>query len=169
LGLWSRSGQPVFDHEKCSLSNRILLLLPQHSQPPDWEGRTNGIEARFNVGLPVQVLRSLFIFNGSFPPRLLNVRFGESGFFVTPKVISGQRKLSTEPAGGSLAACLISTGVEMKKYQNQRQDRVTTSLQFFRYTKLKTSAVKTCWAKKKDRCKLHTDPRTLTTCCKSGF
>jgi hypothetical protein len=65
----------------------------------------------------------------------LNVRFGESGFFVTPKVISGQRKLSTEPAGGSLAACLISTGVEMKKYQNQRQDRVETSLQISRCTK----------------------------------
>jgi len=52
--------------------HEIASCCPCHnSQPTAWEGRTNGIEARFNAGLPVQVLRSLFIFNGSFPPRLL--------------------------------------------------------------------------------------------------
>ena len=41
------------------------------------EGSTAGIEVRFHPNMPVQDHQALWTFDGTFPPKLLNVRYGE--------------------------------------------------------------------------------------------
>ena len=50
-------------------------------QVPCFDGTTNGIKIRFHPGLPIQEPNTLFTFDGTFPPKLLNVRYGESVLF----------------------------------------------------------------------------------------
>ena len=42
-----------------------------------FEGTTTGIEVRFHPNMPVQDETTLWTFDGTFPPKLLNVRYGE--------------------------------------------------------------------------------------------
>ena len=44
---------------------------------PGFDGTTNGIEVKFHPDLPVQEPNTLFTFDGTFPPKLLNVRYGQ--------------------------------------------------------------------------------------------
>ena len=44
---------------------------------PDFDGTTAGIAVKYHPDLPVQVPQSLFTFDGTFPPKLLTVRYGE--------------------------------------------------------------------------------------------
>ncbi len=45
---------------------------------PGSEGTTAGVEVRFHPNFPVQDPRSLWTFDGTFPPKLLQTRYGES-------------------------------------------------------------------------------------------
>ncbi len=42
-----------------------------------FEGTTNGIEIKFHPTMPVQDPQTLWTFDGTFPPKLLNVRYGK--------------------------------------------------------------------------------------------
>jgi FtsP/CotA-like multicopper oxidase with cupredoxin domain len=42
-----------------------------------FDGTTRGIEIRFHPNMPVQKHETLWTFDGTFPPKLLNVRYGE--------------------------------------------------------------------------------------------
>jgi hypothetical protein len=44
---------------------------------PGFEGTTKGVEVRFHPNMPVQHHTALWTFDGTFPPKLLNVRYGE--------------------------------------------------------------------------------------------
>ncbi len=44
---------------------------------PGFRGTTEGIEVRFHPDMPVQEPNALWTFDGTFPPKLLNVRYGE--------------------------------------------------------------------------------------------
>ncbi|MGI9284141.1 MAG: hypothetical protein ACR2P1_02010, partial [Pseudomonadales bacterium] len=44
---------------------------------PGFAGTTRGIEVRFHPNMPVQDDETLWTFDGTFPPKLLNVRYGE--------------------------------------------------------------------------------------------
>jgi FtsP/CotA-like multicopper oxidase with cupredoxin domain len=44
---------------------------------PGFEGTTDGIEIRFHPNMPVQDHTTLWTFDGTLPPKLLNVRYGE--------------------------------------------------------------------------------------------
>ena len=44
---------------------------------PKTKGTTKGIEVRFHPDMPVQDPNALWTFDGTFPPKLLNVRYGE--------------------------------------------------------------------------------------------
>jgi FtsP/CotA-like multicopper oxidase with cupredoxin domain len=44
---------------------------------PGFEGTTNGIDIRFHPNMPVQDHEALWTFDGTLPPKLLNVRYGE--------------------------------------------------------------------------------------------
>lgn len=48
---------------------------------PGFEGTTAGIQPRFHPSMPVQDPQSLWTFNGTFPPKLLMVRYGEPILF----------------------------------------------------------------------------------------
>lgn len=42
-----------------------------------FDGTTEGVEVRFHPRMPVQTQEALWTFDGTFPPKLLNVRYGE--------------------------------------------------------------------------------------------
>jgi FtsP/CotA-like multicopper oxidase with cupredoxin domain len=42
-----------------------------------FEGTTSGVEVKFHPSMPVQHHETLWTFDGTFPPKLLNVRYGE--------------------------------------------------------------------------------------------
>jgi len=44
---------------------------------PGFDGTTVGIEVRFHPGLPIQEQNSLWTWDGTFPPKLLMVRYGQ--------------------------------------------------------------------------------------------
>lgn len=44
---------------------------------PGFDGTTGGVEVRFHPNMPVQNTETLWTFDGTFPPKLLNVRYGE--------------------------------------------------------------------------------------------
>jgi FtsP/CotA-like multicopper oxidase with cupredoxin domain len=44
---------------------------------PGFEGTTNGIDIRFHPNMPVQDHTALWTFDGTLPPKLLSVRYGE--------------------------------------------------------------------------------------------
>jgi len=44
---------------------------------PGFEGTTKGIDIRFHPDMPIQDPNSLWTFDGTLPPKLLNVRYGE--------------------------------------------------------------------------------------------
>jgi len=44
---------------------------------PGFEGTTEGIDIRFHPNMPIQDHTALWTFDGSLPPKLLNVRYGE--------------------------------------------------------------------------------------------
>ncbi len=44
---------------------------------PGFAGTTSGIKVRFHPNMPVQGKDTLWTFDGTFPPKLLNVRYGE--------------------------------------------------------------------------------------------
>jgi len=43
----------------------------------DFEGTTEGLEIRFHPNMPIQDPHALWTFDGTLPPKLLNVRYGE--------------------------------------------------------------------------------------------
>ncbi len=45
---------------------------------PGFDGTTDGIDVKFHPNMPVQESTALWTFDGTFPPKLLNVRYGES-------------------------------------------------------------------------------------------
>ena len=45
---------------------------------PGFEGTTKGIEIKFHPNMPKQDHKALWTFDGTFPPKLLKVRYGES-------------------------------------------------------------------------------------------
>jgi FtsP/CotA-like multicopper oxidase with cupredoxin domain len=45
---------------------------------PGYEGTTAGIQVRFHPNFPVQGPETLWTFDGTFPPKLLNVRYGNA-------------------------------------------------------------------------------------------
>ena len=45
---------------------------------PGFDGTTSGIEVRFHPSFPAQAPEALWTFDGTFPPKLLTVRYGES-------------------------------------------------------------------------------------------
>ncbi len=45
---------------------------------PGLDGTTNGIEIKFHPDMPVQLHDTLWTFDGTLPPKLLNVRYGET-------------------------------------------------------------------------------------------
>jgi len=48
---------------------------------PAFDGQAEGIEVQFHPNLPIQNENSVFTFDGTFPPKLLNVRYGEGVLF----------------------------------------------------------------------------------------
>ena len=46
-----------------------------------FDGTTEGIQVQFHHGLPVQEQNTVFTFDGTFPPKLMNVRYGEGILF----------------------------------------------------------------------------------------
>ena len=48
---------------------------------PGFDATTAGVEVRLHPGLPVQEEKSLWTFDGTFPPKLLSVRYGEPVLF----------------------------------------------------------------------------------------
>ena len=48
---------------------------------PGFEGSTAGIQVRFHPDMPLQEQNTVFTFDGTFPPKLLNVRYGEGVLF----------------------------------------------------------------------------------------
>ncbi|MBT3722751.1 MAG: multicopper oxidase domain-containing protein [Gammaproteobacteria bacterium] len=48
---------------------------------PVFDGKAEGIEIRFHPAMPLQQENSLFTFDGTLPPKLLNVRYGEGVLF----------------------------------------------------------------------------------------
>ena len=48
---------------------------------PGFDGTTAGIDIRFHPDMPLQVPNALWTFDGTLPPKLLNVRYGESVLF----------------------------------------------------------------------------------------
>ena len=45
---------------------------------PGFDGTTAGIAVRFHPNMPIQNHKTLWTFDGTFPPKLLNVRYGEA-------------------------------------------------------------------------------------------
>ncbi len=52
-------------------------LYYQTSDIPTTTGTTKGIDARFHPNMPIQNHNALWTFDGSFPPKLLMVRYGQ--------------------------------------------------------------------------------------------
>ena len=48
---------------------------------PDFNGKTKGIQIRFHPDMPLQQENTIYTFDGTLPPKLLNVRYGEGVLF----------------------------------------------------------------------------------------
>lgn len=79
-------------------------LYNQTSDIPDTLGTTRGIDTRFHPKMPLQSHKSLWTFDGTFPPKLLMVRYGQ------PILMRHYNALPIDPsANGGFGLHTIST------------------------------------------------------------
>ena len=60
------------------LYHRVYDPDNDHNNGNEIVGTTDGINVQFHPNLPIQSHKALWTFDGTFPPKLLNVRYGEA-------------------------------------------------------------------------------------------
>ncbi|MEE8522871.1 MAG: copper oxidase, partial [Thermoanaerobaculia bacterium] len=60
------------------LYHRVYDPDDNHGNGNEIEGTTDGLGVRFHPDFPIQTHKALWTFDGTFPPKLLNVRYGEA-------------------------------------------------------------------------------------------